>query len=238
MNAMAMTRLAVSPGAFAATSMAMPVEWTTTYWLVMILMWWIMMVAMMVPSAAPMILLYGRVTRDAHQGTFPLPGIAPTSSFAGGYLLAWLGFSVLAATFQFGLEQASLISPMLMWSLSPWLSATVLLAAGIYQLTSLKYVCLDRCRIPARFLSRHWRPGHMGAIRMGFLHGALCVACCWALMVLLFVGGIMNLLWIAGLAIFVLIEKLVQRGRWLSRAGGIAAIAASIWIGVRAIGLT
>ena len=237
MSVLAMTRIALSPGAFAGPGMAMARAWTGEYWIIMVLMWWAMMIAMMVPSAAPMVLLYARTTRHAQQAGTMAAGLVPTASFAGGYLIAWLGFSLLAATLQFGLEQAGLFSSMMMWSLDPWLSAGVLLAAGLYQLTPLKQVCLGQCRSPAAFLSRYWRPGRMGAVAMGIHHGAFCVGCCWALMALLFVGGIMNLLWIAGLAIFVLIEKVVPGGQWIARAGGVACIAAAALIGLRAGGV-
>ncbi len=233
MSVRAMTRFAISPGAFAG-GMATPVEWTFTYWAVMAAMWWVMMVAMMVPSAAPMILLYARATRHAQKSGGMAEGVVPTAAFAGGYLIAWFGFSVLATVLQFALEQLGLVHSMMMWSLDPWLSAGVLLAAGIYQITPYKQACLKHCRSPAHFLSTRWRPGQIGAMRMGLEHGAFCIGCCWALMALLFVGGIMNLLWIAGLAIFVLVEKIVPRGEWVARAAGLACIAAAIWICLRA----
>jgi predicted metal-binding membrane protein len=238
MSVWAMTRMALSPGAFGAADIAVPLEWTATYWTVMFLMWWVMMIAMMVPSAAPVILLYARVTRHTQKGSSTASGVIPTAVFACGYLIAWMAFSALAVALQFGLEQVGLTSPMMMWSIDPWLSVCVLLAAGIYQLTSLKRICLDHCRTPALFLSSYWRPGRVGALRMGVYHGVFCVACCWALMALLFVGRIMNLLWIAGLAIFVLVEKTLPTGQLLARAGGIACIAAAGWLGVRAIGLS
>lgn len=237
MSVWGMTRIALSPGAFAGSGMAMPRAWTAEYWVIMVLMWWTMMIAMMVPSAAPMVLLYARAARHAQQAGQVAAGLVPTAFFAGGYLIIWLGFSLLAAALQFGLEQAGLFSSMMMWSLDPWLSAGVLLAAGLYQLTPLKQVCLGQCRSPAAFLSKHWRPGRRGAVAMGIRHGAFCIGCCWALMALLFVGGIMNLLWIAGLAIFVLVEKAVPGGQWLARAGGVACIAAAILIAVRAVGM-
>jgi predicted metal-binding membrane protein len=237
MSIRAMTRAAVSPGAF-GPGMSMPLEWTGAYWIIMVLMWWVMMIAMMVPSAAPMVLLYARVTRHAQKGDSIAAGVAPTAVFAGGYVLAWLGFSLVATSLQFALERASLLSSMMMWSLDPWLSAGLLLAAGIYQLTPIKQTCLRHCRSPMQFLTARWRPGQVGAIRMGIIHGTYCLGCCWALMALLFVGGIMNVLWIAGLAIFVLVEKLLPRGEWLARAGGAACIAAGLWIGTRAAGLS
>lgn len=231
MSTLAMTRLDVSPGAFSSMD-TIPLDWTSGYWLIMILMWWVMMIAMMVPSAAPVILLYARVTRHGQKDG--LVAAVPTAAFAGGYLLAWLAFSLAAVGLQFGLERAGLTSSMMMWSLNPWLSVGLLLAAGVYQFTPLKQVCLERCRAPAHFLSNHWRRGRVGALRMGLHHGAFCVACCWALMSLLFVGGIMNLLWIAGLAIFVLFEKVVPQGQWVARGGGLACLAAACWLGYRA----
>jgi predicted metal-binding membrane protein len=232
-----MTRIAISPGAFAGRGMSMPFEWTGSYWFIMVAMWWDMMIAMMVPGAAPMILLYARTARYAQKGGQIVSGVIPTAAFAGGYLIVWLGFSVLATTLMFSLEQAALMSSMMMWSLDPWLSAGILLAAGVYQITPLKQTCLKHCRSPVQFLSGHWRPGRTGAFLMGMHHGAFCVGCCWALMALLFVGGVMNLLWIAGLAIFVLIEKVVPRGEGLARAGGVACIAGGLWIGLRAAGV-
>ena len=130
MSVWAMTRIALSPGAFGGAGMASPFGWTILYWTIMFLMWWVMMIAMMVPSATPVVLLYARVTRHAQKGVEASSSIVPTAAFAGGYLIAWLGFSLVAVALQFGFEQASLTSPMLMWSLNPWLSAGLLLAAG------------------------------------------------------------------------------------------------------------
>ena len=127
----------------------------------------------------------------------------PTAIFAAGYLAVWAGFSVIAAGLQWALEQTGLVSSM-MASTSVWLGGTILIAAGLWQLTPMKTVCLRHCRTPLSFLSGHWKPGHLGAFRMGLEHGAYCVGCCWFLMSLLFVGGIMNLYWIAGLAAYVL----------------------------------
>jgi predicted metal-binding membrane protein len=197
--------------------------WSPGDWALTVAMWWTMMVAMMAPSAAPTILLYGRVNRHAlAQGQ--AAGLAPTAAFAAGYLLVWLGFSVAAAALQWGLERTALASAMV-GSQSRWLSGAVLAAAGLYQLSPLKNVCLSHCRSPAAFLSRHWRPGALGAVRLGALHGAFCVGCCWMLMALLFVGGVMNLAWIAALTLLVVAEKLVPGGRWVARASGLAMFA-------------
>jgi len=193
-------------------------------------MWWIMMIAMMVPSAAPTILLYARAHRHGQNKGRLAPGAVPASVFAAGYLAAWLGFSILATVLQYMLVQADLLSGRMMWSLDPWLSSAVLLAAGVYQLTPLKQTCLRHCRQPAAFLAGHWRAGRWGAFVMGCDAGAFCVMCCWALMALLFVGGIMNVLWIAGLTIFVLIEKVLPKGEWFARAAGVACLLAGSWV--------
>jgi predicted metal-binding membrane protein len=207
-------------------SMSMqPGAWTPGYWIIMLLMWWIMMIAMMTPSAAPMILLYGRATRHAQAGELQQRGAVPTAAFAGGYLLAWLGFSLIATLLTWALERTAFISAMTMSSTSAWLSAAILIFAGLYQLSALKHVCLQRCRNPADFLSRHWRPGPSGALCMGLEHGLLCIGCCWVLMALLFVGGIMNILWIGIVALFVILEKVAPNGPRLAWLGGIVLLA-------------
>jgi predicted metal-binding membrane protein len=174
------------------------------------LMWWTMMIAMMTPSAAPLILLYTRVAHHHRTADERAAGtaIVPATFLAAGYLLIWLLFSLAAAAVQQALQPAGLLSGMMLWSRSALLSASVLAAAGLYQLTPLKQACLAHCRAPAQFLVRHWRPGRIGALVLGMRHGAYCVGCCWLLMALLFVGGVMNLIWIAALAVFVLVEKL------------------------------
>ena len=204
--------------------------WGLDYWLVMLVMWWVMMVAMMVPSATPMILLYARVTRHAQKKGQMDEAAVPTAMFAAGYLVAWMGFSGAAVLLQWTLEQAGLMHGMMMWSLNPWLSGGLLLAAGAYQLSPVKDFCLRHCRSPAEYLSRHYRKGRWGALNIGVRHGLYCIGCCWFLMALLFAGGIMNLVWIAGLAIFVLVEKLAPYGRWVARASGVLFIAAGIWV--------
>jgi predicted metal-binding membrane protein len=198
--------------------------WGFATWALMIAMWWIMMVAMMTPSAAPTILLYAHVHRHALAQGQIQDKLAPTGAFAAGYLLVWFGFAAAAATLHWALERAGLVSAMMMGSQSRWLSGAVLITAGLYQLSTLKNVCLAHCRTPTSFLSRHWRPHALGAIRLGAMHGAYCVGCCWMLMALLFVGGVMNLTWIAPLAILVLIEKALPLGHWVGRAVGIALI--------------
>ncbi len=211
-----------------------PGVWDAGYWLIMLMMWWVMMVAMMIPSAAPMILLYARVARHG-EPRGPVEGsLARTSVFAGGYLCCWLAFSMLAVGLQFGLERAGLIDGMMMWSTTRSLTAALLIAAGLYQLSPLKTACLSHCRSPAAFLARHHRPGARGAFRLGLLHGAYCVGCCWVLMLLLFAAGVMNLVWIAGLAVLILIEKLAPFGAALRRPLGALLLLAGAAIAVAA----
>ena len=204
--------------------------WGSSYWIIMALMWWVMMIAMMVPSAAPTILLYAQVQRHAQKKSHTVDAAIPTAAFVGGYLLAWFVFSLAATSLQWSLERGGLMHSMMMWSTNSVLSGSFLMAAGIYQLSPLKRVCLKNCRSSADFLSRHWRNGRFGAALMGLEHGLYCVGCCWFLMALLFVGGIMNLVWIAGLAIFVLIEKLAPFGYTIGRAFGFLMIASGAYL--------
>ncbi len=187
-------------------------------------MWWVMMIAMMTPGAMPLAMLYARVLRNAQRGA-SVAVVVPTLFVAAGYLLAWLGFAIVATGLQYALVGGGLLSAMMLWSQSAVLSAAVLAAAGLYQLTPRKQSCLAHCRGPVAFLTRHFRPGYPGAIAIGLRHGAWCVGCCWALMVLLFVGGVMNVAWIAVLSLLVLAEKLAPAGAWLSRASGLVLIA-------------
>ena len=196
-----------------------PAVWTPAYAALIFSMWWIMMIAMMLPSAAPMLLLFARVNRKEKAGGQPY---VPTVIFAGGYVSAWGAFSAITAGLQWGLERFGLLS--MMASTSVWLGGAILIAAGVWQLTPIKNVCLRHCRSPLSFLSGSWRPGRLGAFRMGLEHGAYCLGCCWFLMGLLFFGGIMNLYWIAGLALFVLIEKTIPMGHWIARAAGAGLI--------------
>jgi predicted metal-binding membrane protein len=180
----------------------------------LVLMWWLMMLAMMLPSAAPAILLYGRV-RQARSDN---PRIVGTWVFLAGYGSVWLLFSVAAAVLQQGIAGPAM-------SLANGdLANALLIAAGLYQLSPFKGACLRQCRSPAQFLSRHWRPGIAGALRLGMLHGGYCVGCCWLLMALLFVSGVMNFAWIAALTLIVAVEKLAPGGEWIGRAAGVALI--------------
>ena len=198
-----------------------PVAWTPGYAVLMFFMWWIMMMAMMLPSAAPMILLFAVINRKQRDKGAPY---VPTGIFAAGYLLVWGAFSLVAVSTQWGLERSGLLSSA-MASTSVLLGAGLLIAAGVYQLTPLKHACLRHCRSPFAFITQHWRLGDLGALRMGIEHGAFCTGCCWFLMALLFYGGIMNLYWIVGLALYVLLEKTIPAGHWLGRIAGVLLIA-------------
>jgi len=206
----AMSGMALAPPRFVVTFM----------------MWWLMMVAMMLPPAAPAILLYGRVRRQ--RGGDGL--IAPTGVFLAGYLIAWAVISAVAGTVQVLALGVGLLEPMAMRAASPLMAAATLIAAGVYQLLPVKDSCLTHCRSPADFLSRHWRAGATGALRLGLLHGAFCIGCCWLLMALLFVGGVMNLAWIASLSILIAAEKLIPRGPVVARVVGAVLI---LWGTVR-----
>jgi len=205
--------------------MSMPMStwpWTAGHALLMFAMWLVMMMAMMLPSAAPAILLFAMVARRSPT----TPPSAP-ALFASGYVAVWAGFSLLALLAQFLLEWGEWLSPM-MESDSRSLNALLLLGAGIYQFTPLKRACLRLCRSPLDYLVSHWHPGRAGALRMGAQHGLYCVACCWGLMLLLFVGGLMNLWWIAALALYVLLEKLVPGGERLGQVAGVALVGAGL----------
>jgi len=204
--------------------------WGVQYWLIMALMWWVMMIAMMLPSTVPIVLLYARVYRHAQKKGQIDDGLVPTAALAAGYLLVWLAFSLVATALQWALESLGLVHGMMMWITSHNLTAAFLVAAGIYQLSPLKNSCLDHCRSPAEYISQNWRADRWGVLQMGWRHGLFCVGCCWMLMGLLFAGGIMNLVWIAGLAIFVLIEKLSPYGSSVARISGILLIIFGVYI--------
>ena len=212
----------------AVASMAMPSDhaWELLDFTVMFAMWSVMMVAMMLPTATPMILLYERICRRRESQGKPRN---PIALFVGGYLLVWIGFSVLATLMNWALHSAELLNSM-MGRLTPDVAGISLLVAGAYQWTTLKYACLTHCRSPVGFLMSHWREGGWGAARMGAHHGFYCLGCCWLLMLLLFVLGVMNLLWIAVLTVFVLAEKVVPRGHMLGRIAGLLMIGWGSWL--------
>ncbi len=227
MSVLEMTR--ASAGS-AMGMMMTPAVWDTGYAILMFFMWWVMMIAMMLPSAAPMVLLFAAVNRKQQEAG---NRFVPTSLFVLAYLVAWAGFSVAAVALQWGLEKMALLSPMLVSS-SAIVGGVVLLAAGVYQLTPLKRACLKHCRSPLHFVMMHWRSGAGGAFGMGLEHGVYCVGCCWFLMGLLFFGGIMNLYWIAGIAVYVLLEKTVPMGHWLGYLVGAALVGGGIVVLARA----
>ena len=208
----------------------MEATWDAPYLLLIFLMWVVMMAGMMLPSALPTILLFRRVIyRDP---LVQAPG-ARMFVFACGYVAAWTLFSAAATLLQWALAEAALLSPMMV-SASPWLGGAILLVAGVYQWTPLKNACIAHCRSPLAFLMQNWRPGVPGAFRLGLRNGLYCVGCCWALMLLLFVGGVMSLLWIAAITAFVLAEKLAPYGAQGGRLSGVALVAAGLWVLVSA----
>lgn len=204
--------------------MGTPHDWTALDAIFMFLMWVVMMVAMMTPAALPMLLAFARLGRMRNPEK---SSVFATLAFLLGYLMLWAAFSLVATTVQWSLH--AFLSP-LVDSANAVLSGTLLVAAGIYQLTPLKQACLAKCRVPMGFLLTEWRDGIRGKFVMGARHGAYCVGCCWLLMTLLFVGGVMSLLWIASLAVAVLAEKVLPAGRMLSAVLGIIAIAWGTWL--------
>lgn len=216
-------------GAMGDMAMLMgPVPWSPGDAAVVAAMWVAMMAAMMLPSATPAILLFAVLTRRRREQGSAAPG---AGLFALGYVLVWAVFGLLATTMQWGLDAALLLSPA-MATTSVALAGLVLVTAGLYQWSPLKQACLRQCRSPLDFLLVHWRKGARGAVAMGVRHGLHCLGCCWMLMLLLFVGGVMNLAWVAGIALYVLIEKVAPQGRGLSRAAGALLI---LW-GVAVLG--
>lgn len=191
-------------------------------------MWAVMMVGMMTPSATPLILLYARVGRQAANDGKPF---AATGWFTSGYLLVWAAFALAATAAQWLLEQIALLSAM-METTNRLLGGGILIVAGIYQWTPLKDVCLRQCQAPWLFIQNNggFRRDAAGSLKLGARHGAYCVGCCWTLMALLFVGGVMNVLWIALITIFVLAEKVIPAGRLISRIAGAGLIVAGAWL--------
>ena len=230
MDGMDMTGFRMIP---AGQGLMMPASapWQPIEFVYVFVMWVVMMIGMMTPSVAPMILIYARVGREAAaQGKL----FAASGWFAAGYLFAWTGFSVVATTAQWALERAALLTPM-MESASNILGGTVLIVAGLYQWSPLKEACLFYCRSPLGFIQQQggFRREPTGALALGFRHGIYCIGCCWALMALLFVGGVMNLFWIAVLAILVLLEKVAPLGRVVARIAGVGFVVAGTWMLMR-----
>jgi predicted metal-binding membrane protein len=198
--------------------MVMKMEHDSGDFVLLALMWVVMMLGMMLPSVASTVLVHAAVSRRVA----PARAGARNAAFVGGYAIAWSAFALGAAGAQVALGQMALLSEE-MRSSSPMFAAALLVAAGIWQLTPMKDLCLSKCRMPLQFVAEHWREGVAGALRMGISHGLYCIGCCGALMALLFVGGVMNLVWVGLIAAFVLIEKTTfqgtRSGRWISGAG-------------------
>jgi predicted metal-binding membrane protein len=211
-----------------ALMMPATAPWSATEFAFVFAMWAVMMVGMMTPSATPMILIYTRVGRQAAQQGKPF---AASSWFASGYLLAWIGFALIATFAQWALERGSLLTPT-MAAASETLSGIMLIVTGLYQWTPLKDACLRQCQMPLQFIQHHggFRPDACGSLALGARHGAYCVGCCWVLMALLFVGGVMSVLWIAALTILVLVEKVIPAGRAVSRVTGAGFFAGGVWM--------
>jgi predicted metal-binding membrane protein len=193
-------------------------DWSAANWLAVFIMWAVMMAAMMLPSTMPMVSVFGALNRKRGEA-------GRTAAFVAGYLALWAVFGAAATGAQWTLQTSGLISPMIV-SMSPALSGVLLVIAGVFQFTPLKHVCLSACRSPLGFLLTDWRDGLWGAAAMGVRHGLYCLGCCWALMALLFVGGAMNLLWIAALTLLVAAEKLAPKGEVLAKALGVVMIGA------------
>jgi predicted metal-binding membrane protein len=229
MSDMAMPDMPAMPG----MAMAMPAmhAWSWVEVGTLVVMWAVMMVAMMTPSAAPMILMFATIHRRRLAAGRPA---VPTAIFVLGYLVVWTIYSVAAAVAQTALHATALLSPA-MAATSPLLAGGLLIAAGVFQWTPLKAACLATCRSPLSFLMTGWREGRGGAFVMGLGHGLYCLGCCWALMALLFVAGVMNVLWVAAIAVVVLVEKVVPRGDLVGRIAGLGLVAAGVLLVARVI---
>ncbi len=227
MGRMEMTGFRMVPAGIGIMAPALA-PWQATEFVYVFAMWAVMMVGMMTPSAAPMILIYALVGRQASAQGKPF---AATGWFATGYLLTWVGFALVATVAQWALERTALLDPK-MASASQVFGGIVLVAAGVYQWTPLKDICLAQCQSPLLFIQRQggFHRDPLGSLRLGLRHGAYCIGCCWVLMALLFVGGVMNVLWIATISAFVLIEKIVPVGRLISRIAGAGFVAAGTWL--------
>ena len=198
--------------------------WSAADFLMMFLMWAVMMVGMMVPTAVRTVMIFAQISNRAKQR-----GKVAASAywFTAGYIMIWTGFSVGATLLQWAFDQAALTSPMMILT-SPYLGAFLLISAGAWQLSPIKDKCLRHCRSPAMYIATHFRPGIAGAINLGVRHGLYCLGCCWLLMGLLFVGGIMNFLWIAAISGFILAEKLSLASSWILRVSGGLMIGAGV----------
>lgn len=216
------------PSSSTGGSMIMPMmrAWSATDFTFMLVMWAVMMFAMMLPSVTPTVVIYERVRARREESGRPF---VPTAAFVAGYLLAWVGFSLAATVLNWWLHSEGMLSSMI-GRVAPATGGAILIVAGLYQWTPAKDACLDHCRSPISFLMTQWREGPTGALAMGLHHGAFCLGCCWMLMALLFVLGVMNLAWVAVLTIVVLAEKALPAGRHLSRGLGAGLVAWGSWL--------
>ena len=208
------------------------VSGTVVYPVLLFVMWWTMMMAMMLPSAAPAILTFGALSRKFAEKGAPA---APLAVFVAGYAAIWTGFAIAAVTLQLLLSQTIALS-MMMAVTSAVIGGGLLVAAGLYQMSPLKSACLRKCQAPLMFFARGWQKGYLGAMRMGLSHGLYCLGCCWVLMGLLFYGGVMELRWIVGLALYVAAEKLIPAGNRLRQFTGLFLIGWGSWTLYRALG--
>ena len=210
-----------------SNNMDMKNRWSISMAISMFLMWWLMMIAMMTPSAAPTLLLFHNLKKIGSEGK---KALSYTYLFLFGYLIIWAIFSLIACIIHKFFDTSSITDAAMMQLKSVQFSGILLITAGVYQFTPLKNACLERCRTPIDFLSSNNRKGAKGSFIMGAHHGLFCLGCCWALMALLFVGGVMNLFWITGLALYVLIEKIIIQARWLDKIMGLILIIFGIFL--------
>ena len=204
-----------------SNNMDMKNRWSISMAMSMVLMWWLMMIAMMTPSAAPTLLLFHNLKKIGSEGK---KALSYTYLFLFGYLIIWAIFSLIACIIHKFFDTSSITDAAMMQLKSVQFSGILLITAGVYQFTPLKNACLEKCRTPIDFLSSNNRKGAKGSFIMGAHHGLFCLGCCWALMALLFVGGVMNLFWITGLALYVLIEKIIIKAGWLDKIMGLILI--------------
>ena len=207
-------------------AMPMTAKWQWTDFVLLFLMWFVMMIAMMTPSVAPLVIVFGMINRKRQQSQSPF---VSSGYLLIGYFLVWAAFSLFATLLQWLLQKISLLNPEMITT-SKILGGVILISAGIFQFTPLKNTCLHYCRTPISFIHQYWKNGKSGALRMGIQNGFYCLGCCWILMLLLFVSGIMNILWIAIISLFVLLEKVFPTAKIISAAAGIALITYGIII--------
>jgi predicted metal-binding membrane protein len=205
-------------------AMPMTSNWSWTDFTLLFLMWFVMMIAMMMPSVAPLVLIFTSITRKRQEQQNPF---VSSGYLLSGYFLVWAAFSLFATILQWLLQRASLLNPEMITT-SKILGGIIFILAGVFQFTPLKNTCLNTCRSPMAFIHQYWKNGKSGALRMGIQNGMYCLGCCWILMILLFVSGIMNILWIAVISLFVLVEKVLISVKIISSIAGIALIAYGI----------